>query len=496
MKPLFDIDKAVEKETQRYFTFITQPSDLKSTVSLEKLFQYTKDENLQYLWKLFSERNLNCFKLKYQENSSLKEVYYVDLETPVLFYPVLRESIPFNTAYSFLSIAKIIKSNLLNFYSQEIESLFIWIKRETKMGVISFYTFKLEDQDIKPLQKSGTPKSKRKEISQEDLDKFLSQGHIRKTEFEKIKNNHNSIETEIKPIILQNGKKRIPVGKRSLKNRLNLLTGREWIKFSKTWFIHRPPSRKKEELLHPAKFPETLIRQFITFFTKPGEVVLDPFLGTASTLIAAKQSNRSGVGVELSPEYAKISEQRLKKINIQAYPPLYQTNKPSFWQVICGDSRNLLKYWEDFKLPTVDFCLTSPPYWSQLERNAIRQKKRKEMGLDTKYSNDDPKDLSNLRDYGNFLDEQKKIFGKVYELLRPKGYLVIITNNVFVNRRVYPLAYDTALRLTQDKEHSWILKDEKIWLQDDKSLVALGVNYAWVGNRCHQYCHIFRKEGF
>ena len=72
--------------------------------------------------------------------------------------------------------------------------------------------------------------------------------------------------------------------------------------------------------------------------------------------------------------------------------------------------------------------------------------------------------------------------------------MVVITNNVFFSGKVYPLAYDTAISLTQDKAHPWVLKDEKIWLQDDKALVALGVNYAWVGNRCHQYCHIFRKE--
>ena len=173
---------------------------------------------------------------------------------------------------------------------------------------------------------------------------------------------------------------------------------------------------------------------------------------------------------------------------------MYQTGEPSFWRVICGDSLNLLNYWEEYKLPEVDFCITSPPYWNQLQRNTLRQKSRKDEGLDTKYSESDPKDLGNLNDYNEFLDEQRKIFGCVHELLRPNGYLVIITNNIFSNGRIYPLAYDTSLSLTQDKEHTWILKDEKIWLQDDKSLVALGVNYAWVGNRCHQYCLIFRKE--
>jgi DNA modification methylase len=153
-----------------------------------------------------------------------------------------------------------------------------------------------------------------------------------------------------------------------------------------------------------------------------------------------------------------------------------------------------MKYWDEYDLSAIDFCITSPPYWSQLERNSIRQKQRKDMGLDTKYSNEDPRDLGNLDDYKDFIREQKLIFGNVYKLLRPKGYLVIITNNIFANGRVYPLAYDTVRSLTQDKDQPWILKDEKLWLQDDKALVALGVNYAWVGNRCHQYCLILRKE--
>ena len=501
MKPLFEGKEAVNKETRSFFSFITQPRNLEAIIPLEKLIKHTKDENLQYLWKLFSDKNLECFKLISKENDNSWEVYYVDLETPLLFYPVFRNLISLDSAQQFSSIVKTIKSNLLSFYSQKIESLFIWVRKDEKLNRFSFYTSKLEDQDIKSLQKHRTQKSKRKDDSQKDLDEFLrSKIFAEKVGLEQRENSNNSIEerensfSESEMIILQNVKKRIPVGQRNSKNRLNLLTGREWIKFSKTWFIHRPPSRKKEEFLHPAKFPETMIRQFITFFSKPGELVLDPFLGTGSTLLASKQSNRSAVGVELSSEYAEISKNRLENVNIQSYPPLYQTDEPSFWQVICGDSRSLLNYWEEFNLPTIDFCITSPPYWNQLERNTIRHKIRKDQGLDTKYSNNNLKDLGNLKDYDQFLAEQKKIFGSVYELLRPKGYLVIITNNIFAKGRVYPLAYDTSLSLTQDKEHSWILKDEKIWLQDDKSLVALGVNYAWVGNRCHQYCQIFRKN--
>jgi hypothetical protein len=89
---------------------------------------------------------------------------------------------------------------------------------------------------------------------------------------------------------------------------------------------------------------------------------------------------------------------------------------------------------------------------------------------------------------------QAKIFDNVFELTKPNGYLTIITNNVYYKGKLYPLAFDTAVSLTKRKEKSWVLKDEKIWLQNDKALLALGVNSAWVSNRHHQYCLIFRKE--
>ena len=74
--------------------------------------------------------------------------------------------------------------------------------------------------------------------------------------------------------------------KKKIVNKLNELSGKEWIKFTKTWFIHRPAPRENAKLLHPAAFPESLAKEFIEFFTKRGQLVLDPFLGTGSTLIA------------------------------------------------------------------------------------------------------------------------------------------------------------------------------------------------------------------
>lgn len=66
------------------------------------------------------------------------------------------------------------------------------------------------------------------------------------------------------------------MAKREYKNQLNNLSTKDWLKFQKSWFIHNPPARKKGVLRHPAKYPETLAQEFIEFFTKEGEFVLDP----------------------------------------------------------------------------------------------------------------------------------------------------------------------------------------------------------------------------
>jgi len=100
-------------------------------------------------------------------------------------------------------------------------------------------------------------------------------------------------------------------------NRLNELNAKEWLKFTKTWFVHNPPPRKKDEKLHPAKYPENMIQGFVEFFTKSGQVVFDPFLGTGSTLVACYNSQRNGIGIELQKKYADIAKERLKKLEGQ-----------------------------------------------------------------------------------------------------------------------------------------------------------------------------------
>src|SRR6185369_4195335 len=100
--------------------------------------------------------------------------------------------------------------------------------------------------------------------------------------------------------------------KKTFRNRLNHLDSKTWLKFQKSWFIHNPPPRRKDVLQHPAKFPETLAQEFIEFFTQEGQIVLDPMVGTGSTLIACLRAGRNGIGVELNPKYAQIARKLVK----------------------------------------------------------------------------------------------------------------------------------------------------------------------------------------
>ena len=268
--------------------------------------------------------------------------------------------------------------------------------------------------------------------------------------------------------------------RRAIVNRLNELSGKDWIKFTKSWFVLSPPRRDRTKIVHPAGFPESLVQGFIEFFTKPGMWVLDQFLGTGSTLLAARAASRNAVGVEVNSRYVSITKKRLVET------PRFTGTKQV---VLRGDSRGIADLLEAASVPKIDFCITSPPYWNQLKRANMRQRERAERGWDTKYSNN-VKDIGNIDDYHAFLDAQRNIFDQVHKVVKTGGYLVVVTNNVFHQGRLYPLAFDTFTSLSR----SWVPKDEKIWLHDDKRLLPLGVYNAWVGNRSHHYCLIFRKE--
>jgi DNA modification methylase len=286
--------------------------------------------------------------------------------------------------------------------------------------------------------------------------------------------------------------KKIDLGARgiySLNNKLNNLTGKEWVKFTKSWTIINPKRRKEDTILHPAKFPEELVSQFISFFTKENEIVFDPFLGTGSTLVASKEINRFGIGIELNIKYSNIAKKRLEPDN----------NKSHF--VINGDSLAILSKKNNkinnilnkLNSKYVDFIITSPPYWDMLKNSRGNIKTLKkihlEKGGDDFYS-DLKEDFGNMTEYNQYMDNLTLLFSNSYDLLKPNGYLVIIIQNIRVKEgSMIPVAWELAIRLSK----KYKLKQEKLWLQDNKSLNIWGYPSTYVSNVHHHYCLVFQK---
>ncbi len=264
-----------------------------------------------------------------------------------------------------------------------------------------------------------------------------------------------------------------------VRNNLNELTGKSWVKFTSSWFIFNALSSdlKEEKALssefesHPATYSPTMIQDFIAFFTKRNQIVLDPFCGIGSTIEAAMRMGRIGIGVELNPKYVSLANLRIR-------------DKQS--KVIQGDSTKL----EEMDLPQIDFSISSPPYWDVLNRSTKDfHEKRARQSLDLKYSSDKA-DLGNIESYSEFLDLTASVYEKVHALMKPSGYLVVIIKNVKKDGVFYPLAWDLANRLA-DK---WVIKDEKIWIQDKVGLAPYGYPHSWVSNIIHHYCLIFQKR--
>jgi modification methylase len=91
--------------------------------------------------------------------------------------------------------------------------------------------------------------------------------------------------------------------------KLNSISKEEFLEYTKS--VWQMPAERAKRVGHPAPFPVELPRRLIQLFTFEGDVVLDPFCGSGSTCIAAKNAKRVYVGYELKKEYIALAQKRI-----------------------------------------------------------------------------------------------------------------------------------------------------------------------------------------
>ena len=262
------------------------------------------------------------------------------------------------------------------------------------------------------------------------------------------------------------------------RNTLNELTNTEWMIETKSVWFSRPPQRDKLKAQHPATFAESDIVRLIEFFTKPAQHVLDPFVGSGSTLVACAQTGRFGTGIELVDTWAEIARQR-----VNAEESAVEQD------VLVGDSRDVMHSLDD---ESFEFIVTSPPYWSILRKDWDHKAtaERKSKGLSTRYS-DDQNDLGNVESYEDFLADLGTVFAECRRVLQSKRYMCVIVSDFRHKSRF--VAYHADICRVMESV-GFTLEGITILAQDSKNLYPYGIPFAFVSNIHHQYILVFRKN--
>lgn len=259
--------------------------------------------------------------------------------------------------------------------------------------------------------------------------------------------------------------------------RANELDGSQWVKNSISIWSDARFTSEERKLKHPAMFPQALIEKLIkTFTNKNQKVILDPFCGSGSTIVAAEKLGKTGIGIELYPKFIQLANKRLAEV----VPSTEMINS----KIIKGDSRNLHKYLEK---NSVDLSITSPPYWDILKQRRTADNK------DAEHYGENIADLGNYSGYNDFLIELGKTFSSVNYALKQEGYFIVNVMDLRKGPKFFPLHMDI---VPVAIDAGFYLDDIIIWDRrlDYNNLRALGYPAVFRINKVHEFLMIFRKR--
>jgi DNA modification methylase len=261
------------------------------------------------------------------------------------------------------------------------------------------------------------------------------------------------------------------------RKKANELDGKTWLRYSISVWSDIRKSPEEVALNHPAIFPVALAGRLIEIFTNSEQkIVFDPFVGVGSTVVAAQSLGKHGIGIELNPEFAEKAEMRFQQIG------LLNPNEGSH-TIHCANAFDLLEYVEQ---DSVDLVITSPPYWDIL--NMKRSADYKEIRT---YSNEEA-DLGNVEDYGQFLEQLKLVFEKVYQVMKAGAYCCVIVMDLRKKDKFYPFHSDIASFM---QEVGFIYDDIIIWdrRHEYNNMRPLGYPSVFRVNKAHEFILIFQK---
>jgi DNA modification methylase len=261
------------------------------------------------------------------------------------------------------------------------------------------------------------------------------------------------------------------------KKRANDLDGKEWTSYSISIWSDIRKSKEEHKLEHPAIFPVALASRLISIFTNEHQkMILDPFAGVGSTLIAAKQLNKNSIGLEISENYCSVAESRLQT------PTLFDSGSSKI-HLLRANALNILNLVPE---RSVDLVITSPPYWDILSQKRTADYK------DIRDYGDQPDDLGKIKKYTIFIDKLKEVFTGVHAVMRAGAYCCVIVMDLRKKDLFFPFHIDVAQFM---REIGFIFDDIIIWdrRHEYNNMRPLGYPAVFRINKAHEFILIFRK---
>tara|TARA_Y100000310_G_scaffold269057_1_gene281993 strand:- start:75 stop:1040 length:966 start_codon:yes stop_codon:yes gene_type:complete len=253
-------------------------------------------------------------------------------------------------------------------------------------------------------------------------------------------------------------------------NHINCLTAKEWIQSQVAiWDFSYEKRDIRDKTIHPAVFPIGLPAKCIKLFTHEGELVLDPFSGIGTTLLAAQDLNRNAVGFDLKEEYINVTNERLSQGRL-----LNNTQQIA----IRDDARNIRRY---LRKETVALTITSPPYSKFLDKPRKNKSMRGDLRNNDHFNtvqqySQDPNDIGTLEPIA-FSKELAKIYKGILPLLKPKAHCVIDINDLWWENKRIP----THVYIVQEMmKVGYDLRNILIW--DRRNLVNRVGIFGWPNN--------------
>ena len=270
----------------------------------------------------------------------------------------------------------------------------------------------------------------------------------------------------------------------------NGMTAREWTLCSRSVWNDVSSARYKKQLIHGATYPLKLCDRCISMYTKKGDVVLDPFLGTGTTVISAISNNRFGIGIEITDKYMKIAENEINdSLNLLVQPT---------FKLYKGDCLKIIPTLAD---NSIQLTLTSPPYANLIHMVVDDRTKRhkhsafvEENNATTNIYSNDPNDLGNM-DLSHYKDRVTEIMKTIYGKTKLGGYMVWVVKDFRDTRHNIPYIDLHSAIAECGTKAGFTYHDLIIWDQNEqRALVLLGYPSVFYVNQNHSYLVVLRKN--